>query len=143
MKEGVCCQKTGDGNGTDTSSTTQSTGVRVGKINSQAALARHGGRRASLAIGNVQPASTCKICCVGGAFEHRLIEKRGSRGPSLTLPPAAPETTRPTQCRRNATKRFAKLLVERAPSIRSTISMSAKGQKRTLFSTKCPNENAI
>src|SRR5262245_17627177 len=75
----MCCHKTEDGNGTDTSSTTQSTGVRVGKINSQTALDRHGGRRASLAIGNVQPASTCKICCVGGAIEHRLIEKRGSR----------------------------------------------------------------
>jgi len=92
VKEGVCCHKTGDGNGTDTSSTTQSTGVRVGKINSQTALDRHGGRRASLAIGNVQPASTCKICRVGGAIEHRLIEKRGSRAP-IILPPAAHETT--------------------------------------------------
>ena len=81
MKQGVRCHKTGDVNGTDTSSTNQSTGARVGKINSQTALDRHGGRRASLAIGNVQPASTCKICCVGGAIEHRLIEKRGSRWP--------------------------------------------------------------
>jgi hypothetical protein len=59
VKDGVCVvAKRETANGTNTSSTIQSTGVRMGKINSQTALDRHGGRRASLAIGNVQPAST-------------------------------------------------------------------------------------